>query len=192
MNSSTMSNAHASGHSYSLENFSDDEEMAGDSSQSSDSTQPSNSARSPSSSAITSAQLLAAISRARSSRSRTSGGAGSSGSARNNSSPSAAARNFNAGGAITFEMFNQAMQQAFASNSGQATSASSSTPTATPAAFVAPQSTAASSDSDIQSQMTIMHEMGLRNDAINVQALQITNGDVQAAIELVLSGFGDN
>lgn len=36
-------------------------------------------------------------------------------------------------------------------------------------------------------QLNTMHEMGLLNDAGNIQALVVTNGDVQAAIDLVLS-----
>jgi ABC-type branched-subunit amino acid transport system substrate-binding protein len=40
-------------------------------------------------------------------------------------------------------------------------------------------------------QLQQMREMGLRDQVFNLQALQITNGDVQAAIELVMSS-GNN
>lgn len=36
-----------------------------------------------------------------------------------------------------------------------------------------------------------MHEMGLFNDPINLQALAVSNGDVETAINLVLSGLGN-
>jgi hypothetical protein len=171
-----------------LENLSDDEEMAGDSSQSSDSTQPSNSVNQPrneSISAINPAQFLAAITRARRSNSGISSGTDSGASPIScNSRP-----NSNNVGVITFEMFNQAMQQAFASSSVANDPANPIQPAPSSIPFTAPQNT--SPANDMQRQITIMHEMGLENDAINIQALQITNGDVQAAIELVLSGFGD-
>lgn len=74
-------------------------------------------------------------------------------------------------------MFSQAMQQAFSTGSTQ--------PLAPPLPPVLPQ------PSELQTQLAQMHEMGLQDDAVNVQALQFTNGDVQAAIELVFSGFSD-
>lgn len=39
-------------------------------------------------------------------------------------------------------------------------------------------------------QLQQMRELGLRDQVFNLQALQITNGDVQAAIELVMSSGG--
>ncbi|XP_047505726.1 ubiquitin-like protein 7 [Pieris napi] len=62
------------------------------------------------------------------------------------------------------------------------------------------QSTAASSsqspvarDEDFSTQLNHMHEMGLLDDALNVRALLICSGDVNAAINLVFSGaIGDD
>lgn len=163
-------NAPSTAYSYSLDNLSDDEEMAGgDSSQSSDSAQPNVlSEFSSNSSTITTAQLAAALSRA---------------GARNafplsNSSSLTSTTSLNSS-VITTEMFSQAMQQAFAA----APNSVSGLPPIPP---ILPQS------SDLQLQLTQMHEIGLQDDAVNVQALQFTNGDVQAAIELVFSGFNDS
>ena len=142
--------------------------MAGDSSQSSDSAL----GRRQSNSTITTAQLAAALSRA--------GGRGfpHSGSS---SSSSRASRN---SGVITTEMFSQAMQQAFASAPSGPAGASG---------VAAPSSPSANSQSiDTQRQLAQMNEIGLLDDAVNLQALHVTNGDVQAAIELVFSGFSDN
>ena len=172
------------------DNLSEDEEMAADSSQSSDSTQPSNStgnSRNPNSSATAARERMYRLSSQRRSRRSTSGAS----SAGNASSPmsSIPRTNSNSGGVITFEMFSQAMQQAFASSPAMNDLANPAQSPSPSASFIAPQS---SSTTDMQRQITIMHEMGLQNDAAILQALQITNGDVQAAIELVLSRFGDN
>jgi ubiquilin len=37
-------------------------------------------------------------------------------------------------------------------------------------------------------QLQQMHELGLTDDTVNVQALQATGGDVHAAIDIVFSG----
>ncbi|XP_076754551.1 ubiquitin-like protein 7 [Xylocopa sonorina] len=70
-------------------------------------------------------------------------------------------------GIITTEMFTQAMQQVHS-------------PT------VLPRS------SDLRRMLAQMHEIGLQNDTLNLRALYLTNCDVQAAIELVFSGFSNN
>ncbi|XP_066585058.1 ubiquitin-like protein 7 [Prorops nasuta] len=170
--SNPMSTSQLAAYSYSLENLSDDEEMAGDSSQSSDSAQPGNASSTPSCSAITTAQLAAALSRAGARTAQISSSSSSASSANNIPNP----------GVITTEMFSQAMQQAFASTPPPTTNPS--IPPILPPML--PQF------ADLQRQLAQMHEMGLQDDTINVQALQFTNGDVQAAIELVFSGFSDN
>ncbi|XP_014207350.1 ubiquitin-like protein 7 [Copidosoma floridanum] len=188
-NPSSLLNAHnSSGHSYNLE--SDDEEMAADSSQSSDSTQPSSSTTPSRTNSAVNAQLLAAISRA--ARSAATEASNTTNSAL--VQPSLSQSNSNSGGVITFEMFYQAMQQAFASNPsvnnpGNSVPAVPQAPTPPVSSNTTPNSSA---PLNLERQIAIMHEMGLPYDYINIQALQITNGDVQAAIELVLSGFGDN
>lgn len=166
----SLSNSQPTAYSYSLDNLSDDEEMAGDSSQSSDSTQPPNLSTNSSNTTITAAQLAAAVSRARArsfplSNSPSSTSAGSANS-----------------GVITTEMFMQAMQQASAATPGLISD--DTLPPILPP--VLPQFT------DLQRQLAQMHEMGLQDDTLNIQALQFTNGDVQAAIELVFSGFSNN
>lgn len=40
-------------------------------------------------------------------------------------------------------------------------------------------------------ELRTMQEMGLFEELINIQALVISNGDVEAAINLVLTGFGN-
>ncbi|XP_043284767.1 ubiquitin-like protein 7 [Venturia canescens] len=185
-NASTTS-APSTAYSYSLDNLSDDEEMAGDSSQSSDSAQPNlHSAFNSSAAAITTAQLAAALSRAgargfplSTSSSSTSGSSGVSNS-----------------GLITTEMFTQAIQQAFASApSAPSNPLTSGASTGTPPVAAPPLpllQPAIPQISDLERQLAQMHEIGLQDDTVNVQALQFTNGDVQAAIELVFSGFSDN
>lgn len=167
-NSSNL-NTQPTGYSYSLHNLSDDEEMAGDSSQSSDSTQPSNLSANPTN-AITSARLAAALSRA-----------GTRTFPLSNSPSSTSASSTNSG-VITTEMFTQAMQQAFAT-----------TPAPTAPATLPPMLHPTLPEStDWQRQLAQMHEMGLQDDDTNVQALILTNGNVQAAIELVFNSFSDN
>ena len=162
------SNVPSTAYSYSLDNLSDDE-MAGDSSQSSDSALPSSLVRNQSNSSITTAQLAAALSRA-----------GARGFPRTGSSSSSSRASGNSG-VITTEMFTQAMQQAFAS---------APTPSAAVATPSVPETLPQSVD--IQRHLAQMHEIGLLDDAVNLQALQVTGGDVQAAIELVFNGLSDN
>ncbi|XP_029041653.1 ubiquitin-like protein 7 isoform X1 [Osmia bicornis bicornis] len=167
---SSLSTLQPTAYLYSLDNLSDDEEMAGDSSQSSDSTQPSNISNNPSNSAITVAQLAAAVSRARARSFPLS------------NSPSSTSAGSTNSGVITTEMFTQAMQQASAATPGLIND--TTLPPILPP--VLPQFT------DLQRQLAQMHELGLQDDTVNIQALHFTNGDVQAAIELVFNGFSNN
>ncbi|XP_070149796.1 ubiquitin-like protein 7 [Polyergus mexicanus] len=91
-------------------------------------------------------------------------------------------------GVITSQMFMEAMRQAaIATNPNlQQTAASPVAPLPPMLPPFSPPVT------DLQRQLGQMHEMGLQDDTVNIQALQFTNGDVQAAIELVFSGFNDN
>ncbi|XP_018309211.1 ubiquitin-like protein 7 [Mycetomoellerius zeteki] len=91
-------------------------------------------------------------------------------------------------GVITPQMFMEAMRQA-----ALATNSNPQQPAASPATSLSPVLPLFSPPiNDLQRQLGQMHEMGLQDDTINIQALQFTNGDVQAAIELVFSGFYDN
>lgn len=91
-------------------------------------------------------------------------------------------------GVITSQMFMEAMRQA-----ALATNSNPQQPATSPATSLSPVLPLFSPPiSDLQRQLAQMHEMGLQDDTVNIQALQFTNGDVQAAIELVFSGFYDN
>lgn len=160
----------SSGYSYSLEALSDDEEMD---SSSSDGTRDSNPlSRNHSYSAITTAQLAAAIANATTGNSFPSSGSNS-------------ASNPNSASVITNEMFSQAMQQAFANVTPQQTGAAGA---AIPATVSDEGESLESITRRLAPQLQQMREMGLRDDVVNVQALQATSGDVQSAIELVFSG----
>ncbi|KAF7991734.1 hypothetical protein HCN44_010535 [Aphidius gifuensis] len=167
---------------YGLENLSEDEDMTGDSSQSSDS--PVTNGATYSSSMITTSQLARALSRAGTRSSGSNQSSSSTSSTAATAAPSNTGNSNSAGinpssgtGLITPEMFSQAIQQAFAAGGARTSSG---------APIILPQA------ADFQRQLTQMHEIGLMDDVANVQALQFTNGDVQAAIELVFSGFRDN
>ncbi|XP_047003476.1 ubiquitin-like protein 7 [Schistocerca americana] len=148
----------SSGYSYSLDGLSDDDEM--DSSQSSDS-QPRGSdlSRQQSYSAITSAQLAAAL-------------ASATGFMSSSPQPSGSG---STSGLITPELFNQAMQQAIASAGGGEDQSSDTEGQSSP------------SRRRLSRQLQQMQEMGLSDEALNRQALVATGGDVQAAINLVFS-----
>ncbi|XP_034241543.1 ubiquitin-like protein 7 isoform X2 [Thrips palmi] len=160
---------------YHMEDFTDDEEM--DSSQSSDSV-PSHGTRGH----ITSSQLAAALASATGafppfssslsgpSQASTSSGQGSS-----------------SGSVITSDMLQSAL--AVASNLHSSSSSSPMMPPPPIPPFPASQSSAAPLAPLSQpQQIQQMHDLGLRDDVVNLHALSITGGDVQAAINLVLSG----
>lgn len=159
----------STGYSYSLEALSDDDDM--------DSTSDTNIAQNPltrntSFNAITAAQLAAAIANATNTQFNTysAGVPTATNSATNN--------------IITNEMFSNAIQQAFAGSGGSTGLFSPSTPSREE------EDRTENMESMMrrwESQLQQMHEMGLINDAINVRALQATNGEVSTAIELVLS-----
>lgn len=157
----------STGYSYSLEALEDDEEMESPN----ESQEGAPLTRNASFSAITATQLAAAIANA----TGTSIGLSGSSTGGNVVGTPTSSNNL-----ITSEMFSNAMQHAFAS------SQSVTTPTGRNAtesfeAITAP----------LQPQLQQMREIGLGNEAVNIRALQTTSGDVQAAIELVLSGAFD-
>lgn len=163
----------STGYSYSLEALSDDEDM--DSSESNN-RESHPLTRNTSYSAITAAQLAAAIANA------TNMNFTSSGASINPTNSS--------GNIITNEMLSSAMQHAIA-NSGTPTQ--NNTPSITPS-IPQRQEDGESLESirtRLQPQLRQMHEMGLVNDMTNIRALQATSGDVQAAIELVFNGVID-
>lgn len=56
-----------------------------------------------------------------------------------------------------------------------------------PQAPVAPQSGATPPLPNLEASVRLMAEMGIPDEALSRQALVITNGDVQAAVELVFA-----
>ncbi|EEB13508.1 conserved hypothetical protein [Pediculus humanus corporis] len=156
----------SSGYSYSLDALSDDEEV--DSSQSSDSQPRHGAGENIFASPITTAQLAAALANA------TGNG--------NNLRESAS------GPIITTEMFNQAMQQAFAGTATEIGGSDSPRRAVSVPSFGDLEATSRQLARHLQQ----MHELGLRDDTINLQALQATDWNVQEAINLVFSGaIGD-
>ncbi|XP_065225277.1 ubiquitin-like protein 7 isoform X2 [Planococcus citri] len=82
-----------------------------------------------------------------------------------------------ASSSITPEMMSAAVQQAIASTSSRPTS----TPTPTPEA---------NTDSVVTiTKLEELRKLGFVNDAVNIQALQLSNGDLEAAVNLILSGL---
>ncbi|XP_068244639.1 ubiquitin-like protein 7 isoform X1 [Palaemon carinicauda] len=176
--------------SYSLDAFSDDEEMEAE--QSGDSAGGSR-ASDASFQPITPAQLAAALASA------TGSNGGSNGSS--NRFPSSAPRSipttpsavtttpFNtpapssgtlAGpGPITHEMFSNALQNALAASATRATGPSSSSSSGgAPGSVQIP---------NIDESLQLMREMGIPDEELSRQALQATNGDVQAAVNLIFA-----
>lgn len=156
----------STGYSYSLEALSDDDDM--------DSTSDTNITQNPltrntSFNAITAAQLAAAIANATNTQFNTY------------SAGVPTVTNSTSNNIITNEMFSTAIQQAFTGRGGNSGMFSPSTPSGED------EERTESMIRRWESQLQQMHEMGLINDAINVRALQATNGEVSTAIELVLS-----
>ncbi|KAK4881421.1 hypothetical protein RN001_004740 [Aquatica leii] len=163
----------SSGYSYSLEALSEDEDMESPNESPQD---PTPLTRNSSYNAITTAQLAAAIANA------TNATFALPSSPANTTTPTGGTSNI-----ITSEMFNSAMQQAFATSQSQN---SSSNANSSPLASTVAETFEAMTRR-LQPQLQQMREIGLVNEAINIRALQTTSGDVQAAIELVLSGAFD-
>lgn len=93
---------------------------------------------------------------------------------------------------ISTSMFSNALSQALnAAGTGSSTQSTSTQPTSTPAPNVL--DLPGSNDNLAEryaTELQTMREMGLFEELINIQALAISNGDVEAAINLVLSGLG--
>jgi len=105
-------------------------------------------------------------------------GANQRGSSQQQSQPNSTPNSASA--RITTDMFQQAMQQAMmASGMGQS-----------PAQAQAPSSASQESDSgDLASKVERMREMGIIDEGLALQALQIMGGDLQAAVDLIFSGW---
>lgn len=129
---------------------------------------------------ITSAQLTAALAAAGVGTSQ--GGGGGSGQPPSASSQ-ASAGSGTSQSTITADLFNQAIAQAL---SASASSAAAAPPMAA-APSMAPTGSTATPE-NLQSQLQQLREMGITDEARCLQALQVTDGNVQAALELLFDG----
>ncbi|KAH6925492.1 hypothetical protein HPB50_006105 [Hyalomma asiaticum] len=173
--------------SYSLEALSDDEELEGQLEQ-----PPTAGSGLFSPNRITPAQLAAALAAA----AANPGGSGSSsppaasGSPLIPPSPRLHAPPSTPRNPITSDMLNSAVQTALGSlappPNASAAAPTSPSPAGAPAAEVADPAVT------YQNQLQQLRDMGIANDATCLQALIATGGDVQAALELLFSDFGDN
>lgn len=157
----------STGYSYSLEALSDDDEEMDSSSETSFSQNPLS--RNTSFNAITAAQLAAAIANATNTQFNTN-------------SAGIPSQNSGTSNIITNEMFSNAIQQAInfgGSNRSPGTTNNTSQEQQ--------EESFENLNRQWEAQLKQMHEMGLLDDTVNIRALKAVNGDVNAAIELVLS-----
>ncbi|XP_042877168.1 ubiquitin-like protein 7 isoform X1 [Penaeus japonicus] len=193
MTSDTTSPRRSHHVSYSMDALSDDEEM--DAEQSGDSAGGSRNSGSVAFQPITPAQLAAALASATGSSSGNNGSntrlptsaprsipttpSAATTTPFNTPAPSAGA---SAGpGPITHEMFSTALQNALAASASRASvpSSSSSSSSAPPSASV--------QIPNLDENLQLMREMGILDEDLSRQALQATNGDVQAAVNLIFA-----
>ncbi|XP_042209717.1 ubiquitin-like protein 7 [Homarus americanus] len=190
MTSETMSPRRSHHVSYSMDALSDDDEMDAD--QSEDSTSGSRASGSIPFQPITPAQLAAALASA----------TGNSNNGSTNRLPTSAPRSipttpsaatttpFNtpapsagapaAPGPITHEMFSNALQNALAASASRASGPSSSSSSSGPPS-------ASIQIPNLEESLQLMREMGIPDEDLSRQALQATNGDVQAAVNLIFA-----
>ena len=110
---------------------------------------------------------------------------------------------------ITRDYFQQVMQQVFQTMAGGGSGAAAATadaanrPSTSTAAAQAPSAgepmdttqapqqaprAARLTDSELAAKLEQMHELGLWDDELNVRALQVTEGDVEASVSLIMEG----
>ncbi|KAH9629790.1 hypothetical protein HF086_009917 [Spodoptera exigua] len=93
---------------------------------------------------------------------------------------------------ITPEMFSEAISEAM-NRAGSARNTAGTPMDQSTAASSSQSPVAREGGQDFSTQLNHMHEMGLLDDALNIRALLICSGDVNAAINLVFSGaIGDD
>ncbi|XP_065156654.1 ubiquitin-like protein 7 [Atheta coriaria] len=177
--SSTSNQASTStANAYSLESLSDDEDMDNNPlpTTNNDTTREGTASAPRNSSyvAITTEQLSAALANARNFSSTDTNSSSASASNANHTSPPI----------ITNEMFGNALQQAFTSVNN--TNNSNTTPRSNP---IVDDESLESLRTRLQPQLQQMRDMGLLDETQNIRALQLTSGDVQAAVEMV---FGND
>lgn len=96
---------------------------------------------------------------------------------------------------ISTSMFTNALSQALnaAGNTGPSPQSTAAQPNPAASANPNPLNLPASNENHAEryaTELQTMREMGLFEELINIQALVVSNGDVEAAINLVLSGLG--
>jgi hypothetical protein len=79
-------------------------------------------------------------------------------------------------------------QQPQPSTSGASTSTANTENVLEPVSVVQRQQSEQQGEFDVPTQLQMMRDMGLVNDALNLEALQL-GGDLETAVELVLNGF---
>ncbi|XP_045136440.1 ubiquitin-like protein 7 isoform X3 [Portunus trituberculatus] len=192
--------------SYSMDALSDDDQMEADQSEDSTGGGDSRASGSVPFQPITPAQLAAALASATGGG---GGGGGGSSSSTNNGGvpgqPTSAPRSipttpsiatttpfntpaFSVGGPtgpgpITQEMFSNALQNALAASASRSVSSQASGPPSS--ASSGPPSTV--QIPNIEESLQLMREMGIPNEDLSREALQATNGDVQAAVNLIFA-----
>ncbi len=82
---------------------------------------------------------------------------------------------------ITNDMFRAAMQQAMGAVASNSTA--NPNPTATPSAMET------SSEDNVEESLKTMREMGIADEGLARKALKVMGGDLQAAVDLILSGW---
>ncbi len=90
---------------------------------------------------------------------------------------------------MTRDYFQNVMQQMFNPPSAVQPPQQSTLSTTTqsrPVEAAAPQTN--NSDAELASKMEQMHELGLFDDQLNLRALQVTEGNVDAAVSLIMEG----
>ncbi|KAK3921908.1 Ubiquitin-like protein 7 [Frankliniella fusca] len=164
---------------YHMDDYTDEEEM--DSSQSSDSVAvPTHGTRGQ----ITSSQLAAALASATGGFSPFNPVFSLPGPSQVSQASTSSGQSSSSGSAITPDM----LQSALASFSSSASSSPMMPPPMMPPPPPPPLTQLNVMGMTQAQQIQQMHEVGLRDDVVNIHALSITGGDVQAAINLVLSG----
>lgn len=95
---------------------------------------------------------------------------------------------------ISSSMFSNALSQALSAAGGTGASTQSTSAQPNPVASGQQLNLPGSNDNLAEryaSELQTMREMGLYEELINIQALVVSNGNVEAAINLVLSGLGN-
>ena len=93
---------------------------------------------------------------------------------------------------LTRDYFQNVMQQIFTPPAAQSDQPANATPTTAASSTLAQTPRQSNiSDADLADKLEQMHELGLFDDELNLRALQITEGNVDAAVSLIIEGGRD-